>query len=105
MKDGDDEAKVRDEIADRWITHPDPPMGGLIGRVYGAVREAYAAGKSDEREACVILLRASGQIRRAQADRIKERRGENQDYSAVADLAEELKSAADAIARRGSEGT
>lgn len=48
---------LQDDIAERWITHPAPPMGGLIGRVYGAVREAFAAGARKEREACVAWIR------------------------------------------------
>jgi len=50
----DDEARV-DAIAEKWITHEDPPMGGMIGRIYGAVREALRDGRVAENEACERL--------------------------------------------------
>lgn len=50
-----------DEIAERWLTMENPPMGGAIGRVYGAVREALQRGRAlgarEENVACERLVR------------------------------------------------
>lgn len=100
---GGDEAE---RIARFWRTRWSQTFEGTLSTenaFLNVAREAYAAGRArgieDERKRCEGIARNASAQRKEQADRIKSRMGENQDYSAVADLAEELKTIADAIAK------
>lgn len=88
-------------IIEGWLDRlPGVSSFDLAAIARAGLERGRALGARDERDACEQLARVAGEIRRQQADRIKARMGENADYSATADLAEELASLADAIARR-----